>query len=179
MRLNSLIPCSPCIDQANDCMVTFEEIQTVYYMVAATGVLVAAIDDIYNMRINQKAMKTTLEMIQIQLLKDFNEDLTESFTSMSNYVDSAERGVEQLRRLHRQIQLTGMPGKRVQAQVLGRRIHFFGLMIRDGLIDIDTFMKYIGDTAPLLWDKYKDIILEQERVCYHYPLWMAGFEYLR
>ena len=42
-------------------MVSFEEIQTAYYMVAATGVLIAAIYYVYNIRVTQGNMKQTLE----------------------------------------------------------------------------------------------------------------------
>ena len=48
-------------------MVDLVEIQAAYYMVAATGVLVAAIYYIYNIRINQRAVKATLETRQTQL----------------------------------------------------------------------------------------------------------------
>ena len=42
-------------------MVDLAEIQAVYYLVAATGVLVAAIYYISNMRISQRNMKNTLD----------------------------------------------------------------------------------------------------------------------
>jgi len=42
-------------------MVSFEEIQAAYYMVAATGVLVAAVYYILNMRVAQKTSKQTLD----------------------------------------------------------------------------------------------------------------------
>ena len=48
-------------------MVDLAEIQAAYYMVAATGVLVAAIYYIYNMRTSQRIMKTTLETRQMQM----------------------------------------------------------------------------------------------------------------
>ena len=50
-------------------MVDLGEIQAAYYMVAATGVLVAAIYYVYNMRINQRTMKTTLETRQADILQ--------------------------------------------------------------------------------------------------------------
>ena len=68
-------------------MVDLAEIQAVYYMVAATGVLVAAAYYVYNMRISQRNMKTTLETRQAQLLmqiydrvnnKDFTRDWAET-----------------------------------------------------------------------------------------------------
>jgi len=48
-------------------MVSFEEIQTVYYMVTATGVLAAAIYYVITLRAERNNMKTTLETRQAQL----------------------------------------------------------------------------------------------------------------
>jgi hypothetical protein len=74
-------------------LVDLAEIQAAYYMVAATGVLVAAIYYVYNMRISQKnsmlalkAQEQTLETRQAQLLmnifqtyssKEFQTDMEE------------------------------------------------------------------------------------------------------
>ena len=49
-------------------MVTLEEIQAVYYMVAATGVLVAAAFYIVNIRTNQR--KQELKMNQDPYVRD-------------------------------------------------------------------------------------------------------------
>jgi hypothetical protein len=48
-------------------MVSIEEIQAAYYMVAATGVLVAAIYYVLNMRATQRNIKQTLDTRQVQL----------------------------------------------------------------------------------------------------------------
>ena len=56
-------------------MVELAEIQVAYYMVAATGVLVAAVYYIYNMRINQRAMKTTLETRQAQCMSQISDEI--------------------------------------------------------------------------------------------------------
>jgi len=45
-------------------MVSFEEIQAAYYMVAATGVLAAAIYYVYNMRTSRRTLELTLEAQQ-------------------------------------------------------------------------------------------------------------------
>ena len=68
-------------------MVDLAEIQVAYYMVAATGVLVAAVYYVYNMRISQKNSKTALDTRQAQLLmqifdrvnnRDFTRDWAET-----------------------------------------------------------------------------------------------------
>jgi hypothetical protein len=58
-------------------MVELAEIQAVYYMVAATGVLVAAIYYVLNMRASQKNMQTTLDSRQAQLFMNiYNQSQT-------------------------------------------------------------------------------------------------------
>ena len=49
-------------------MFDLAEIQAAYYMVAATGVLVAAIYYVYNMRISQRNSKAALDTRQAQIL---------------------------------------------------------------------------------------------------------------
>ena len=39
-----------------------------------------------------------------------------------------------------------------------------GLMIRDGLVDVQTYINYIGDAPIQMWNKYKEIIVEF-RIC--------------
>jgi hypothetical protein len=79
-------------------MVELAEIQAVYYMVAATGVLVAAIYYVLNMRATQKNMKANLDTRQAQLLmqiydkvnnRDFSRDWAETnwFWKWSDYND--------------------------------------------------------------------------------------------
>lgn len=50
-------------------MVTIEEIQAAYYMVAATGVLIAVVFYIMNLRVQQENMKHTLETRKADILQ--------------------------------------------------------------------------------------------------------------
>jgi hypothetical protein len=58
-----------------------------------------------------------------------------------------------------------------------RSNHFIGMMMRDGLIDVKTYVNYIGDSPMQIWDKYKDIIKEFRNE-FAFPEYMAGMEYL-
>ena len=61
-------------------MVDLAEIQAAYYMVAATGVLVAAAYYVMNMRATQTNMKQTLEARQMQLyMQSLQETRTKAF----------------------------------------------------------------------------------------------------
>ena len=165
-------------------MVTIEEIQAVYYMVAATGVLVAAGYYILNLRVSQKnqelnlkAQQQTLDTRQIQLLKEFDEDLTELYSSADSYVKMTKEKWKDFDDYMKKYGARNDPEGSNYRLKYWRRLNFYGLMVRDGVIDIDTFTDYLGDMAPLFWDKYRDVILEMRRR-YHNPLWMNGFEYL-
>ena len=59
-------------------MVGFEEIQAAYYMVAATGVLVAAIYYVMNLRAQKTNMKATLDTRQAQLLMQIYQRFSET-----------------------------------------------------------------------------------------------------
>jgi len=57
-------------------MVDLAEIQAAYYMVAATGVLVAAVYYVMTLRTTQRNMKANLETRQAQFMSQISEDLT-------------------------------------------------------------------------------------------------------
>ena len=86
-------------------MVTIEEIQAAYYMVAATGVLVAAVYYIYNIRVNQKAVKTTLETRQTQLFMQvmdkmdqrWQADFWELARALNIWINMSSRPTEALK----------------------------------------------------------------------------------
>ena len=50
-------------------------------------------------------------------------------------------------------------------------------MIRDGLLDIKTYMEYLGDSPIQVWMKYKDIIEEFMRQ-FQLPTYLIGMEIL-
>jgi hypothetical protein len=52
-----------------------------------------------------------------------------------------------------------------------------GLMVRDGLIDVKTYIEYLGDTPIQVWMKYGDIIKEF-RSLFELPNYLIGMEIL-
>ena len=58
-----------------------------------------------------------------------------------------------------------------------RRMNLTGMLLKDGLINIESYVQYIGDTAPIMWYKFRDIVLEQRRI-WGSPEYLIGFEYL-
>ena len=146
-------------------------------MVAATEVLVAAIYYVINMRTNQKMMKTTLETRQIQILKELNADISDSPDWMrhtNNMMNMKWSDYDDY--LSKYHSIKDPEGSSYRLRVW-RRFNQMGWMVKDGYVDVETFVKYVGDFPPQLWNKFKDVILQQ-RVDFNFPLWMAGLEYL-
>jgi hypothetical protein len=158
-------------------LVGLVEIQAAYYMVAATGVLVAALYYIYNVRAAQRSMRIGQETRQIQLLMDFNRDVNEGFRSMKNYMEAAEARWSDFEDYLAKYGPSVDPEGHGYRLTMWRRMHFMGLMVRDGLIGLEAFMEYVGDVPASMWDKYGGLI-EEYRVRFHLPSYMAGFEYL-
>ena len=158
-------------------MVSLADIQVAYYMVAATGVLVAALYYVYNIRVTQRNMKVNQETRQIQLLLELNKGINESLSTMQQWL--AMRNAEWSS--FDEYQAKYGPGVDPEGHsyrlTTWRRMHVMGLMVRDGLISLDTFLEYAGDTPATLWLKYGDLVKEY-RVRFNLPTYLAGFEYL-
>jgi len=43
-------------------------------------------------------------------------------------------------------------------------MNYYGLLINDGLIDASMYIRIIADQAPLVWSKFRDIIMEMRRI---------------
>jgi len=134
-------------------MVTMEEIQAAYYMVAATGVLIAAVFYIIN-------MKTTIETRQAQLFMQLYDrwtfDIGEKFW---NFLDTDIKSAEEyFDRLKKDKEYSR------NASILSRYHEGVGVLVRFGLLDI----KYIAYLAcwptRMYWEKYKPIIADIRRI---------------
>jgi hypothetical protein len=160
------------------------DVQTIGIVVTTISVSLAAIYYTFTLRINMKtqelALKTqqhTLETRKIQLLKEFYKEFTDLFTSSDEYVRFAKESWSDFDDFMKKYGQRNDPEGTAYRLKHWRTLDFFGLMVRDGVIDIETFVNYVGDSAPIMWDRYKGIILEMRRR-YHLPVWMSGFEYL-
>ncbi len=158
-------------------MVSIEEIQAAYYMVAATGVLVAAAFYVLNLQTQRKNTKITQETRQIQLLLDYDQEVSDMQSQMKNMMD--------MRRINwssfDDYQAKYGPGVDPEGHSYRLRswwrMHVVGLMVKDGLISFDAFIRYMGDTPAGIWRRYGDLIKEY-RVRFHWPFYLEGLEYL-
>ena len=124
-------------------------------MVAATGVLVAAIYYIYNIRINQRAVKATLETRQTQL-----------FMQVMDKMD--QRWLDDLFEILNEWEWKDFDdfdkryGPLVNAKfrnVFGTLEHI-GILVNDGLLSPRLVWLWLWDWPLLLWKKYESVILE-------------------
>lgn len=60
---------------------------------------------------------------------------------------------------------------------LWRNTNYTGLLMKDGLIDISTYVQYIGDNTPIVWNKFKPIVMEMRKI-YDNPELYIGWETL-
>jgi hypothetical protein len=134
-------------------MVSLVEIQTAYYMVAATGVLAAAIYYIVNMR-------TTLQTRQAQLFMQLYDrwtfeiadkfwDFLEEDMGTAEELFEKERTDKELRRRH---------------ATLSRYHEGMGVLVRFGLLDIKYIAYLASWPTRMYWEKYKPIIGDIRRL---------------
>ncbi|MFH2110542.1 MAG: DUF4760 domain-containing protein [Candidatus Bathyarchaeota archaeon] len=153
------------------------EIQAAYYMVAATGVLVAALYYIYNVRTNQKTARTTLETRQTQLFMQLfaqynNKDFMQDFAKVA--YDMEYSNLEEWTRKY------GSTADREAWASWARVGRFFdgvGILVRRGLIDMDLVMDELRELILFSWDKMKPWVYEV-RVEMKSPHTWENFEYL-
>jgi hypothetical protein len=155
--------------------VDLSEIQAAYYMVAATGVLVAAAYYVITLRANQKTTKMTLETRQIQALLEYNQERTS--IELPLYTQFMKAKWVSFDDFYEKYGAGSNPELFSFMTQLWNRYNISGLMIRDGLISVNAYVEYIGDAPAIVWDKYRDIILEYRRR-FHLPCYQSGFEFI-
>jgi hypothetical protein len=157
-------------------MVSFQDIQTAYYMMAATGVLVAAVFYILNLRMSQrnqeismknqelmlKAQEQTLENRRIEMLDNIavrvsSEESMKIFYELMNHdwTDYADFNTKY--------------GSENNLDATAKRISRYnsynrmGTWMRRGLVNIVELYDLMGPGVAYFWEKYKPIIEETRR----------------
>jgi hypothetical protein len=158
-------------------MVELTEIQAAYYMVAATGVLIAAIYYIYNVRTSQKTAKTTLETRQTQLFMQLfaqynNKDFMQDFAKVAYDVE-----YENLEDWTKKYGSTADRETWASWARVGRFFDGVGILVRRGLIDMDLVIAELRELILFSWDKMKPWVYEV-RMEMKSPHTWENFEYL-
>jgi len=149
-------------------MVSFQDVQTAYYMVAATGVLVAAVFYVLN-------MKATLQTRQAQLFTSLQKD-------MNDYQGQLRARELYYMKWDSYDDFEKKYGSDNNPESYAMRIsswtwyNSLGLMLKQGLLNEDNVYDYVGTAVILTWSHWEAIIREQ-RVRYMGPDWMGFYEY--
>jgi len=154
-------------------LVDLAEIQAAYYMVAATGVLVAAIYYVYNMRAAERNKKIQLSISIADRIgsKEFQRDWvtlwkldwkdTDDFLKKYDASVNTEASREHFAQRH-------------SVWVLYNNV---GYLLRKGLVDEDIVYNAAGWDAVDIWHRYWPIIDYYRRVETG-PRWYENFEFL-
>ena len=150
-------------------MVDLAEIQAAYYMVAATGVIVAAIYYVLNMR-------ATLETRRIGLMDSITNRIVNS-EGCRDYFELLRYDWSDYQDFERKY------GSENNVLAAGKRyahwnsFNSIGAMLRKGILNADDLYNTGLSAAPFLWGKYKPII-EEVRRRYMGQGFLRDFEYL-
>ena len=158
-------------------MVSFEEIQATYYMVAATGVLAASLYYIYNVRTSQRNARTTLETRQTQLFMQLfaqynNKDFMQDYAKVSYDVEYKSLEDWTKKYDYKVDRETWASWARV-----GRFFDGVGILVRRGLIDVDLVIDELRELILFSWDKMRPWVHEVRAEMKSPHTW-ENFEYL-
>ena len=154
-------------------MVDLAEIQAAYYMVAATGVLVAAIYYVYNMRAAERNKKIQLSISIADRIgsKEFQRDYVTLL-----YLDWKDID-DFLKKYDSTVNTEASREHFAQRHSVWEAYNNVGYLLRKGLVDEDIVYNAAGWDAVDIWHRYWSIIDYYRRVETG-PRWYEHFEFL-
>jgi hypothetical protein len=157
-------------------LVDLAEIQAAYYMVAATGVLVAAVYYVMTIRTTQRNLKENLETRQTQLYMQIYQQMSdEKFGKI--YIDFMNTTWKDYDDFEKKYGSDEHPENYAKRWNLWYTCDGVGYILRRGRIDVETVTNLGGGVFVFIWEKSKDVIIEQ-RKRYGLPALLDNFEYL-
>jgi hypothetical protein len=150
-------------------MVDLVEIQAAYYMVAATGVLVAAIYYAMNLRENRRNGRITLTSNLMQMFQT-----PESLRHLIEFMHMEWTDYEDFEKKY------GTENNIESASVrtsMWCNYNTLGELLKKGIVDEDTIYSTLGWNIASLWKIFEPIIGEHRRRYMSRDQW-TGFEYL-
>jgi hypothetical protein len=158
-------------------MVDLAEIQAAYYMVAATGVIVAAVYYVLNIRATQRNLKQTLETRQTQLFMDLyevfrNKEFQRDVATIYNiwqWKDYDEFEVKYGRTTH--------PDEYSSYLSVVNYFGGLGVLVKRGMIDPSLVKDLMSGVVTRFWEKIEKLTLET-RVRRSWPKYDDDVEYL-
>jgi hypothetical protein len=152
-------------------MVTLEQ---VVYVVPILGLTASIFYYAKVLRNSNKAQQLQQETRKIQLLLEFNQGKIESAGLSSELLTAEWTDFNDWFTKYGQFNNPESYALRLNTW---ENFNVNVLLVRDGLIDIQTYIEYMGDMPLVHWEKYQDIIVElRER--FLLPTYMSGYEFL-
>jgi hypothetical protein len=136
-------------------MVELADIQAAYYMVAATGVLVAAIFYVLN-------MKATLQTRQAQLFMQIHDKIsTPEF--LENLFESLNLNLT-VEEYNEKFGLTKNPKDNAKFSSVGSTLEGIGVLVKRGLIDTSMVDDLMSWMVISFYEKYQPFIMKDRKV---------------
>jgi hypothetical protein len=143
-------------------MVDLAEIQAAYYMIAATGVLVAAAYYIMNIRATQRNMKTTLDTRQAQLYMAIYQDLTSTET-IDKFIKILNMQFKDYDEYERKYGSDNNPEFFTIRYSYVQKMNGLGWLVKQGLIDKMWIYEMYGWNVIWVYKKMSSSLEETER----------------
>ena len=128
-----------------------------------------------NQQLTLKAQEQQMETREIQILLERNDQIIKSGSMAWN--DVLNMKWDNYEDFMSKYAYEGNPDLLQKRLSIWRNMNSCGIMVKDGLIKVESYIKHVGDNPPIIWEKFKDIILEQRRV-FDNPDYFLGIEYL-
>jgi hypothetical protein len=112
------------------------------------------------LRNQQKNQKHAQGMRKIQLLNDIREFTSNSNNDWNQMMEMEWTDFEDFETKYSWESNPEVYNARVR---MWRNLNYYGLLVEDDLIDAGTYARTISDQSPIVWDKFKDIIIEMRR----------------
>ena len=128
-----------------------------------------------NQALSLKAQEQQMETREIQILLERNDQIIESGSMAWN--DVLNMKWDNYEDFMSKYAYDGNPDLLQKRLSIWRNMNSCGIMVKDGLIKLESYIKHVGDNPPIIWEKFKDIILEQ-RLVFDNPDYFLGIEYL-
>ena len=146
-------------------MVSLVEIQTAYYMIAATGVLVAAAYYVMSIRTTQRNMKQTLETRQAQFMMQLNANISnkEAYKDFIELMNMERKDFDDFYKKYDSTVDTESYAKRMTQW---NQYEMLGVQYKAGILDFDTLYALAGLALINMWIHFKPIIEEYRKFDY-------------
>jgi hypothetical protein len=153
--------------------VDLSEIQAAYYMVAATGVLVAAIYYVYNMRIAQRNTSATLQNRQAQLFTNLHQ-----FSMTREAIEARYKAFElNLKTAEDYQKLEQDKESQYALSMMSQFVEGIGVLVRENLVDIRLVAEFKSGLVLSYWERFGPMILDVRKKM-NFPRFMVEAEYL-